>query len=1019
MRPVLLFILLVAATYTSVSAQFTISAQQTLCRDSCNGSARVNVVTGHYHYLWSTGDTLASVSGLCAGPYQCTVSDINGVALDTLSVNVQQPSPLVFTPQTLKNESCYGDTTGYVIFNATGGTGVRYSFLWSTGYHGFLSNNDQFNLPAGNYSVTITDANGCPASTNFTISQPPPITASPQITNTTTCRACDGSIVVGITGGSSTSYNYSWSNGATTASISSLCSGGYTLSVTDTAACLATTHVNVLPNQSSLAVYFSTATNIDCSHTTGLLFASTTGGRAPYHYNWSTGSTAPDIFNLPVGVYQVSVTDSLGCFATATDTIKKLGVTITTLLQQNFRCDINTGKIIIGVSQGTQPYVLRWNNQATTDTLDGLRPGTYSVTVTDQQGCKDSAIYTIAQNNNSVVVLTTVTPVTCANINNGSAIATITGGLAPYSYLWNTSPFQTGDTATNVAVGNYHVRVIDAFGCSVFAGANILNNYSGLVTTTTSIGNCDNTGSATASTSVGTPPYTYLWNTQPAQTTATATNIGAGSYTVSITDQLGCTRTGNDTIRYSCIGLVTGHVFYDDNANCAIDNGEQGVAGIPVYVTNSNVTFSGTTNLFGDYSIPVIATGGYRILIGVSASSTILQYSNSACGYKELCPENDSITFVTLRDTFQNYNFGFVGSSDFDLAINAGWTPVNANHMKEYWVLYANEAFLTPDTNPATITLNYDPNLTFQSGIPTPVNNLGNHTLTWTVDSFPSPTFTWAKRVRAFFTVPTSLPVEYLLTNNFHIDPEEGDCDTVNNSIYTQQMAGLPTVPISKEVAPPGDLPSGDSVLTYTIHFQNNGNDTARIITVTDSLSPYLDPTSVQNVCSSPLYNRFYLAPGVVLTWVFNPANLPDSTVNPFASAGFISFTAKLKQGAQPGYYVKNTASVSINNNTPVITNTTSNFISFPVAVIDLAGNPVTVKVFPNPFNHVANVEVKGLNGKYNFELMDIAGRVVSSLNSITTNMFQLNREGLTAGVYIYRIYIDNETVAYGKLVIE
>ena len=128
MRQILLLLLLAVLPGAIVTAQFTISAQQPLCYDSCNGSAHINAPTGHFHYLWSTGDTVTAISHLCAGPYQCTVSDSTGFPLDTLSITISQPALLVITPQTIKNHTCYNDTTGYVVFSASGGTGNRYSF---------------------------------------------------------------------------------------------------------------------------------------------------------------------------------------------------------------------------------------------------------------------------------------------------------------------------------------------------------------------------------------------------------------------------------------------------------------------------------------------------------------------------------------------------------------------------------------------------------------------------------------------------------------------------------------------------------------------------------------------------------------------------------------------------------------------------------------------------------------------------------------------------------------------------
>ena len=139
MRQFLLLLLLAILPGAVVTAQFTISAQQPVCYDSCNGTAHVNTPNGHYRYFWSTGDTVATISNLCAGPYQCTVSDSTGFPLDTLAITISQPALLAISPQTIKNHTCYGDTTGYVIFSAGGGTGNRYTFSWSTGFQGFLT----------------------------------------------------------------------------------------------------------------------------------------------------------------------------------------------------------------------------------------------------------------------------------------------------------------------------------------------------------------------------------------------------------------------------------------------------------------------------------------------------------------------------------------------------------------------------------------------------------------------------------------------------------------------------------------------------------------------------------------------------------------------------------------------------------------------------------------------------------------------------------------------------------------
>lgn len=1019
MKRFLLLFLLTITIYAPSKAQLAMSGLPPSCNGFCNGYARIiNQGGNQYHYLWNTGDTVYGISNLCGGNYQCIVSNSQYVVLDTFNISLPAPPTLNIAPIAVKNVLCYGHNDGSVRITATGGTGDRYSFLWSDGYQGTLTDSTLFNLSAGTYSITITDINNCSASAGLTISQPLPINITPQIANASTCGVCNGSISAVASGGASVNFNYHWSTGATTASLTNLCAGTYMLTATDTSGCSAVTTLNLLASQSALNVSFSTATNIDCQHSTGFLFASVSGNTGPVHYLWSTGSNAPDIFGIPAGVYQVGVTDSAGCFAAATDTIKNLGIAINTVQKLDFNCEISAGAIIINPTQGNPPYAIHWSTGMTTGNISSLLPDTYTVTVTDQNNCTASKAYTISQINNVVTLQTAGIDVSCQNLNNGLAYVTLSGASTPYTYQWNTLPAQSTDTALGLAVGAYTIKVTDSFGCTISGNVNIDSNYS-QVTTTVSVGNCDSTGTAVANIQAGIAPYTYLWNSVPPQTTATADSLYIGVYTVSVTDSVGCTRVGSANIQYNCTGYITGTVFYDTNANCHLDNGENGIAGLTVLATNNDVTFSGVTNLSGQYTIPVNVAGQYQIITALNSSSAILQYGGAGCGYFEVCPASDTVTFTSLNTTFQNHNFGFVGSSDFDLAIQAGWTPTSGSHQKEYWILYTNYAFLTPFNDSATVTFNYDPGLTFQSGIPAPVNDVANHTLTWVVDSVPSPTYTWADRLRAFFTVSQSLPANYQLQNTFQIQPYAGDCDTINNSVYTHEIAGLPPSPVSKEVYPEGDIELADSVLTYTIHFQNTGTDTATVIKITDSLSYLLDPQSVVNIASSPLYNQFFIAPGAVLTWVFSPAGIPDSATNALASAGFISFKAKLKSGTQPGYTVQNKASVSFDSHSSIVTNTTANYISFPLSIAQLTDAQISVKVFPNPFSSIVTIMIDGINTSYTFELIDVTGRAVKKLDDITTNRFQIERGDITSGVYLYRISVNHKALAYGKLVVD
>ena len=154
------------------------------------------------------------------------------------------------------------------------------------------------------------------------------------------------------------------------------------------------------------------------------------------------------------------------------------------------------------------------------------------------------------------------------------------------------------------------------------------------------------------------------------------------------------------------------------------------------------------------------------------------------------------------------------------------------------------------------------------------------------------------------------------------------------------------------------------------------------------------------------------------MTWIFNPAHLPPASINALTSAGFISFTAKIKSGTQPGYTINNTATVKIDNGNTVTTNTTSNFIAFPTAIQQVPGSNITIKVFPNPFNDIVSFDVNGIDGAYDFEMIDVTGRVVKNKSLQGSGHFTLGRGQLANGVYFYRFIINNQVAGNGKLVI-
>ncbi|MGD0711680.1 MAG: T9SS type A sorting domain-containing protein [Bacteroidales bacterium] len=284
-----------------------------------------------------------------------------------------------------------------------------------------------------------------------------------------------------------------------------------------------------------------------CRGDTAIITASGT-----YTYLWNTGQTGASIPVAPTvtTLYTVTATSSGGCTASATAKVTVNQLPNGTISSTPSSCVSPTGTITITPSAGTPPFTYIWNSipPQTTDTAIGLYAGSYTVTITDLNGCS-SAITGNVPSNVTINLTTSSTNEHCGEAD-GTATVSVSGGTSPYSYLWNTVPQQTTATAISRPSGTYTVTVTDAGSCTATATVtitdlpgpaaqitNIINDTCGL-----------NKGSASLIVTSGTPPYTYLWNSSPAQTTPTLQNVSAGIYCVTVTDAYNCYYIACDTI---------------------------------------------------------------------------------------------------------------------------------------------------------------------------------------------------------------------------------------------------------------------------------------------------------------------------------------------------------------------------------------------------------------------------------------------------------------------------------------
>ena len=324
-------------TITQPAAALTLSSTQVnvLCNGATTGSIDLTPAggTAPYTYSWSNGATTQDLAGLAAGTYTVNINDANGVTggcAATLTATITQPTLLTqavtaFTYPSGTNISCFGLSDGSVNLTIGGGN-PGYTYLWSNG----AVTEDLSNVPAGNYSVTVTDLNGCTITSTITLTQPALLTSGlvPAVYvggfNTTGCLS-NGAIDLSV-GGGNPGYTYNWSNGSTSQDISALPAGPYSVTVTDINGCQITSSIVLTSptplTQSISAFVYPSGTNISCFGLSDGSIDLTIGGGSPmYSYSWSNGATTQDLSNVPAGTYNVTVTDANGCQITSSITL--------------------------------------------------------------------------------------------------------------------------------------------------------------------------------------------------------------------------------------------------------------------------------------------------------------------------------------------------------------------------------------------------------------------------------------------------------------------------------------------------------------------------------------------------------------------------------------------------------------------------------------------------------------------------------------------------------------------------
>ncbi len=523
--------------------------QDVLCNGESNGSAIASATGGtiltDYTYAWSTNpiQTTAIAIGLSAGTYTVTITDDNACS-DVATIVINEPDLLIPEVLVLQDVTCNGGSDGSAVASATGGlVAIDYTYEWNT--DPVQNTAIASDLSMGTYTVTITDDNNCSTSIPVVINEPIAVDATENITMVSCFGGSDGSIEITPATGIPP-YTYNWSIGSGNPNIN-LSSGNYTVTVTDLTGC---TFVQTYFVDEYDEIIINTAIiDTKCTDTPdGSISISVTGGTGTYTYTWDGAATGQGATanNLPIGNYNVTVSDTNNCTKTESFTINappELIVDLGGTTPANcFGCD---GTAIINVSGGTSPYSYSWSNGNTEMNPNDLCFGTNSVTVTDENGCVDILEIDVDSINTLLIDTIMATDAYCFDAADGEAIVIPQNGAAPYNYLWDTATnSQMTQTATSLDIGDYTVTVIDDNGCEAIGTTSISEPPPLEISLNSIKAKCFGESSGmiiVEESSGGVPPHMFaINNTTNFSTDTIFVDLPSDLHTVYIQDDNGC-----------------------------------------------------------------------------------------------------------------------------------------------------------------------------------------------------------------------------------------------------------------------------------------------------------------------------------------------------------------------------------------------------------------------------------------------------------------------------------------------
>lgn len=537
----------------AASINFVTASTAATCYDRADGMANIRAEggTGTYSFLWDTGDTTATISGLSPNWYFVTLQDSNGCQfLD--SVKVDSPDTLVIDSINQEMPLCFGLANGELSASISGGV-EPYIYNWDNR----VNANPFIGVAAGLHTLNVTDANGCEVTrSDIFVAEPDSLIIVTQINDSPCYGENTGTALANILGGTGP-YSYQWNdaNAQTDSLAINLGAGNYRVTVTDNNNCTVQQEVRIRqPDTTILGGMEQFA--VGCFNSQqGAAFVVPGGGSGNpenFNINWSNGAVGATAFNLSAGMISVTITDANNC---------ELIDSINILERDSIEVDIATvepscfgdedGRMAItGISGGNgmgqiENYTISWSttNEENLEFITGLAGDfTYSLTITDEQGCRNIIERNLGQPARTSIELVKE-DISCFGAADGKISVQNQEGQALIAvYNWKDNVADTlSSEAINLNFGDYSVTVTDEDGCMTSAITNIEQPeaiFISEVNITPNVCNDDLSGKIMLEVIGGQPNYTFLWSN--GMTTQNLENVSSGNYELSITDANNC-----------------------------------------------------------------------------------------------------------------------------------------------------------------------------------------------------------------------------------------------------------------------------------------------------------------------------------------------------------------------------------------------------------------------------------------------------------------------------------------------